>query len=478
MSEAASTRIARRRHAPCPPRRAAHRLARPAAARLAARAALVRGQGPRRSAGFRTGSAGTELLPWPGSGPLGPARTRRLGAVGAAAPAGDCYQLLLGVRPAAAARARARADRPRRGRPATPAGRSTRRLHDPRLADVLLERLRYPGALGPLRFDRDRRADPGRAAPAAARRRAVQLLAGLRRRATSSRSSAGSSPGANPDLELPLALAGAGLRPGAGAGRLVRGRADPRAAGTADPGRAPAVPARLARTAGSSRCAALGDGGDFTAEAHALGRATAEVHSALAAALPTVHARAGSRRPGSPPAMTERLDATARAVPALRPYVPGLRAAFDALAALDAAGAGQCPPSGSTATCTWARPCAPRTAAGRSSTSRASRPGRWPSAAARSRRCATSPACCAPSTTRPARTGRGARTGRRAAGRRSARATPQAAGTDPRDEPELLRAYETDKAVYEVRVRGPAPPRLAARPDGGDRPAGRVAVLT
>ena len=56
--------------------------------------------------------------------------------------------------------------------------------------------------------------------------------------------------------------------------------------------------------------------------------------------------------------------------------------------------------SGSTATCTSARPCAPRTA-GRSSTSRASRSSRWPSGSCRTRRGATWPGCCAASTTPP-----------------------------------------------------------------------------
>ncbi len=57
--------------------------------------------------------------------------------------------------------------------------------------------------------------------------------------------------------------------------------------------------------------------------------------------------------------------------------------------------------SGSTATCTSARPCARHTA-GRSSTSRASRPSRWPSGCCRTRRGATWPGCCAASTTPPA----------------------------------------------------------------------------
>ena len=56
--------------------------------------------------------------------------------------------------------------------------------------------------------------------------------------------------------------------------------------------------------------------------------------------------------------------------------------------------------SGCTATCTWARCCA-RRPAGWCSTSRASRPGRWPSAGSWTPRCATWPGCCAPSTTRP-----------------------------------------------------------------------------
>ena len=59
-------------------------------------------------------------------------------------------------------------------------------------------------------------------------------------------------------------------------------------------------------------------------------------------------------------------------------------------------------PSASTATCTSARPCAPRWA-GSSSTSRASRPSRSPSASCPTPRGATSPACCAPSTTPPSR---------------------------------------------------------------------------
>ena len=56
--------------------------------------------------------------------------------------------------------------------------------------------------------------------------------------------------------------------------------------------------------------------------------------------------------------------------------------------------------SRSTATCTSARRCAP-CGAGRSSTSRASRPSRWPSGSGPTPAGATSPACCARSTTRP-----------------------------------------------------------------------------
>ncbi len=81
----------------------------------------------------------------------------------------------------------------------------------------------------------------------------------------------------------------------------------------------------------------LAKGEDFAAEARSLGRATAEVHVALARALPTTtlgHAQLERLVDG----MTERLDAAAQAVPALRPYVPGLHSAFTALADLAAEG--------------------------------------------------------------------------------------------------------------------------------------------
>ncbi len=79
----------------------------------------------------------------------------------------------------------------------------------------------------------------------------------------------------------------------------------------------------------------LAAGEDFRAEARALGRATAEVHTALAGALPTVTlGRAQMERLAT--GMTERLDAAVQAVPALRPYASGLRSAYDALASLGA----------------------------------------------------------------------------------------------------------------------------------------------
>jgi len=72
-------------------------------------------------------------------------------------------------------------------------------------------------------------------------------------------------------------------------------------------------------------------GGDFAAESERLGMATADVHSAMATSLPTglagtaeIAAWAGS--------MHDRLDAAAVAVPALAEYAAGIGEVFDALA--------------------------------------------------------------------------------------------------------------------------------------------------
>ncbi|WP_328544210.1 maltokinase N-terminal cap-like domain-containing protein [Streptomyces europaeiscabiei] len=367
---------------------------------------------------------------------------------GAPAHPGDCYQLLLGVREAlppwlAPALIGHVAEGPLAGRTVYEA------LHDPRLADVLLEAMRARAQVGEVRCGRDMRHD---------------IPEGLVPRVVTSEQSNSSIvygdtfilklfrrvvPGDNPDLELPMELSREGC---------------PRV-----PAPVAWMVAELDRTAGADGHHVLGvlqpflhgaadgwelalsmlvKGEDFTAEARALGRATAEVHTALARALPTVtlgRAQLESLVDG----MTGRLEAAAQAVPALRPYAPGLHTAFEALADLAAEGRawtaqrihgdlhlGQClrSPSGEWSLIDFegepSKPLAER---------------RMPQPVARDVAGMLRSFDYAAHSLQPSAADW-------AAACRAAYCSGYAdvAGADPRMDPVLLRAYETDKAVYEV----------------------------
>jgi len=71
-------------------------------------------------------------------------------------------------------------------------------------------------------------------------------------------------------------------------------------------------------------------GGDFAAEAERLGAATAEVHADLARALPTRRPTADDLR-ALVAYLHGRLDTAAEAVPALRPFEAGIRKIYDEL---------------------------------------------------------------------------------------------------------------------------------------------------
>ncbi|WP_329023486.1 maltokinase N-terminal cap-like domain-containing protein [Streptomyces sp. NBC_00690] len=396
-------------------------------------------------------------------------------------PAGgakDCYQLLLGVRDVLPPRlAPALIGRPTDG---PLAGRTVYEgLHDPRLAELVLERLRTPGTLGTLRFSRFDRAPavPGglTARPLDAEQSNSSLIYGddyilkvFRRVQT----------GPNPDLELPLALARAGCgRVPVPVAWYESTAAQPHTLGVLQP--------YLRGSHDGWRLAldALAAGRPFTDEARALGLVTAEVHTALAEALPTVLLR-HEHTEHLARAMRRRLNEAARAVPALLPYAPRLGTAFDAVAALGRGGR------------TWrAQRVHGDLHLGQALYQSAERGGR------------ASPALAgAPPSAPLASTGQLAhpQTGAAAAGHWSVidfegeparplgeRRSPQppvrdiagmlrsfdyaarshnpwnpawaeqcrdaycegyaaGSGDDPRAEPELLRAYETDKAVYEV----------------------------
>ncbi|MFF8946458.1 maltokinase [Streptomyces sp. NPDC014864] len=390
--------------------------------------------------------AATELLPANGKlglfhllvrahQPLAPVQ-------GAVSHPGDCYQLLIGVREAL----------PPRLAPALIghvtegpfAGRTVyEALYDSRPAEVILEALRTRARIGGLRFERqdEIRADlVPRVVTAEQSNSSVvygdTFILKLLRRVV---------PGVNPDLELPLALAREGCPrvPPPTAWMTAELDGESYTLGVLQPF------LQGASDGWELALRELAKGEDFSAEARALGRATAEVHTALARALPTVtlgHLQMQSLVDG----MAERLEAAAQAVPALRPFAPGLFSAFEALADLAAEGhtwtaqrihgdlhLGQClrSPSGE-----WwlidfegepAKPLAER---------------RMPQSVVRD------VAGMLRSFDYAAHSAGGAPAPEWAEACRAAYCAGYAevAGRDPRTDPVLLRAYETDKAIYEV----------------------------
>ncbi|MYR41539.1 maltokinase [Streptomyces sp. SID5910] len=364
-------------------------------------------------------------------------------ALGSPEQPGDCYQLLIGVREALPPRLAPAlighvTEGPLAGRTAYDA------LYDTRPAEVLLEALRSRARVGGLRFERD----PDQ-----------EIRTGLVPRLMTAEQSNSSVvygdtfilkllrrivPGINPDLELPLALAREGCpRVPAPTGWMVAdltgqtwvlGVLQPYVQGATD--------------GWELALRELAKGEDFAAEARALGRATAEVHTALARALPTVTLGHSQLRP-LVDGMLTRLEEAVHAVPALLPHAPGLRTAFTALADLAGEGRtwtaqrvhgdlhlGQClrSPSGQWSLIDFegepAKPLAER---------------RLPQPAARdvagmlrsfdyAAHSAEAPVPGWAETCRAAYC-----TGYAEAG-----------GFDPRTDPVLLRAFETDKAVYEV----------------------------
>ncbi len=148
------------------------------------------------------------------------------------------------------------------------------------------------------------------------------------------------APGVNPELEVTKALAAVGctnIVPPLG---WIEGRLEDESVtlGLLQPFLRSATDGWAMATTSVRDLYAEGDlhadevGGDFAAEATRLGAATAAVHVDLARALPTV--------PGGPEQaaeiahlMAERLAAAITAVSELAPYAEGLRAAYDELAA-------------------------------------------------------------------------------------------------------------------------------------------------
>ena len=237
-------------------------------------------------------------------------------------------------------------------------------------------------------------------------------------------------------------------------------------------------------------------GGDFGPEAFTLGEVTGRLHVALAEEFGTADAdpRGLARRVPGPAGAGPQARGPQRRRRGRRP--PQTPSPPRSTRSSTSPRSRRCSPtwststrpgarSGSTATSTsasssWATP------GGSSSTSRASPCARSPSAWPGPRRCATSPAWCGRSTTRPAPAwpsaaatstpssstspmpGRRGRSTPTSPGTGTSRASTSSFPPPTRTATSILRAFELDKAVYEVIY------ELAHRPDWVDIPASAV----
>ncbi|MFD4398012.1 phosphotransferase [Kitasatospora sp. NPDC058478] len=250
------------------------------------------------------------------------------------APHGDIYQLLLGIRSDGHADIEPSAVLGRLSQGPYDGAALYDAVHDPELTGRLLEHLATGDRFGSLSFRRT----PGSGLPA--------NLPGRASTAEQSNSSViyGTSyilklfrrihPGTNPDLELSLALSRAGSTriPRVAAwfeSRLER--AEPATLGLlqrylpdAEDGWELALD-QVGRLKGDP------SPGNFAIEAHRLGRATAEVHRVLARSMPVARLdRAQTSRLAT--TMADRLDSAVAAVPGLLRYRAALRTAFQQLA--------------------------------------------------------------------------------------------------------------------------------------------------
>ncbi|REE98930.1 maltokinase N-terminal cap-like domain-containing protein [Thermomonospora umbrina] len=218
--------------------------------------------------------------------------------------------------------------------------------HDPDLTQVLLADLASEASVGPLSFHR---------VPGAEVETGLASLAGTAEQSNTSlvfgedyiyKLFRRITPGVNPDLELNLALTNAGC---AHIPRLY-GWVDMRIEEDAEERHATVgMLSEFLRTAsdgwqlattsvrdlyGSAELHAEEAGGDFSAEARRLGTATATVHRDLADAFGVRDAPADVLRAASA-RMHEQLEAACTDVPELAPYAASIRAVYADLAELD-----------------------------------------------------------------------------------------------------------------------------------------------